>query len=219
MSDDTYHDSAPSFSSPISSPNRTTSPGLDYEQSQHKQPARDAREAAMSEEERAEAAEQRARKRQRLYDKQLELYFKPEGWSPASIPRSTAIEAAHVINGFFAPGQALDSQTGSQTYVESLYRLTDDRESQTQPEAAETKFENSQQSESEHDSDHELHIQVELLQKRATMALTARDAMEKERDEYRDAYHKAREELRAWKDAAAAASSLINLSLPYTTKK
>lgn len=154
MSDDTYHDSAPSFSSPIASPNRTTSPGLDYEQSQHKQPARDAREAAMSAEELAEAARSRDLKRTRLYYEYYgELPVKNESSSPPSIPRSTAVEANHIMryatpfkiclyscnfSGLFAPGAILDSQTGSQAYINSL--LSRD-ESQMHPEAAETQLE------------------------------------------------------------------------------
>ncbi|KAJ7444172.1 hypothetical protein FB451DRAFT_1491846 [Mycena latifolia] len=129
MSDDTFLPSSPST---------IYSMGLDYEQSQHKQEIRDAREAEMSTEELEAAAEQRRLKRVKLgfespnYKREesltpLEWTTSPKAWTaaessktPARTPRASGVKSSKETSRAFMHHGLLDSQATSQEAVDAL---------------------------------------------------------------------------------------------------
>ncbi|KAJ7484109.1 hypothetical protein FB451DRAFT_1363713 [Mycena latifolia] len=129
MSDDTFQ---------LSSPSTIYSLGLDFEQSQHKQEIRDAREAEMTEEELQASAEHRRLKRIKLgfeapdYERATSLSpLKPgtssEPWTAADsprtslrTPRTSAVKSGAETSRAYMPLGLLDSQATSQDAVDAL---------------------------------------------------------------------------------------------------
>ncbi|KAK7044344.1 hypothetical protein R3P38DRAFT_2878263, partial [Favolaschia claudopus] len=127
-------------------PSSPASLALDYEQSQHKQPIRDAYEAEMSPQDLAEYREWCRRKRvKRGYEnaqdgdyplcqrRRLEGYqeTKPEPVSsPVRAPRPSAVASDEKTRRDFEPGGFLNSQTTSQDAID---HLIGQQESQQEP--------------------------------------------------------------------------------------
>ncbi|KAJ7449189.1 hypothetical protein FB451DRAFT_753924 [Mycena latifolia] len=123
----------------LSSPSTVYSLGLDYEQSQHKQEIRDAREAEMTPEELQAAAEQRRMKRVKLgiespHYKKEESSPSPK-WrvtspnartaadssrTPVRTPRASAVKSREETSRAFMHHGPLDSQATSQEAIDAL---------------------------------------------------------------------------------------------------
>ncbi|KAJ7480573.1 hypothetical protein FB451DRAFT_1237944 [Mycena latifolia] len=123
----------------LSSPSTVYSLGLDYEQSQHKQEIRDAREAEMTPEELQAAAEQRRMKRVKLgiespqYKKEESSpshkwrVTSPNAWTaadssrtPVRTPRASAVKSREETSRAFMHHGPLDSQATSQEAIDAL---------------------------------------------------------------------------------------------------
>ncbi|KAJ7104691.1 hypothetical protein C8R44DRAFT_987879 [Mycena epipterygia] len=201
MSDHSYHPSS-----------CFTSPALEYEQSQNDQAVRDAREALLSPRELVDRAEQR-----RLGHEDPEI--KQQGSSPTTAPRPTAIAASDKLMSLYAPGGFLDSQTGSQTFVDTLIDYSPKTQSQSQSQQEQDGLGISQESEAINDSDFELEVQVQRLRARLEFVMKERDDLSDELDEYRQAYRELEAEhyqlRQSLGDAAVGSRALADLLLPY----
>ncbi|KAJ7080855.1 hypothetical protein C8R44DRAFT_754207 [Mycena epipterygia] len=235
---------------------RYTSPALEYEQSQHKQDARDTgrmysgterlnnwnnkmshelengespespmeresegfltrdkREAALSPEQLAQEARYRHEKRVRLGHSPASSPVKQEVSSPLQVPRSTAIEARHILGPFILslttpgsfthPVDFFDSQTGNETYID---RLSNQAREGT-PSQQQDFFDIGESQDEILDSDHELDVQVKLMKTRLVLVLKDRDEMQEQRD-------RALEKVAQWEETAGNLVQQLLTMLP-----
>ncbi|KAJ7126042.1 hypothetical protein C8R44DRAFT_733961 [Mycena epipterygia] len=194
-----------------------TSPALDYEQSQNDQAVCDARKALLSPRELADRAEQCRLKRVHLGHEDPKI--KQEDSSPTTAPRPTAIAASDKLMSLYAPGGFLDSQTGSQTFVDTLINYSPKTESQSQSQQEQDGLGISQESEAINNSDFELEVQVQWLRAQLEFVMKERDDLSDERNKYRQAYQELEAEHyqlhQSLGDATIGSCALADLLLPY----
>ncbi|KAJ7086159.1 hypothetical protein B0H15DRAFT_801778 [Mycena belliarum] len=227
MSDDTFQ---------LSSPSTVYSLALDYEQSQHKQEIRDAREAEMTAEELQAAAEHRRLKRVRLGFEAPADYDSDIPWPPINqgtsskprravqsprtstrAPRASAVKSDLTGNRAYMPLGLLDSQATSQDAVDAIIsaRLQGEHQHHVVEDITSQDFleqlDYRRQPVVYDHNDSEEPESYESLRARCFQAEAERDRALEECAEATAAKDQAEEVLAHWKRAAVAAMPLVNL--------